>query len=148
MGRNDRLWHTVIHGLTAQASDAPAKAAIYAGVSSDGGRQSPANQLQQLRELCSRAFATGKGFISSAQVQRRGTNISTAYSQNVLIGISLKRCCQKCSASLFPSPRERSNHQPSRSVSNVLTKEQAVFRVPGTRLWSSGQCCCWSIFLT
>jgi DNA invertase Pin-like site-specific DNA recombinase len=36
-----------------QSSDAPVKAAIYARVSSDDGRQSTVNQLQQLRELAS-----------------------------------------------------------------------------------------------
>jgi predicted site-specific integrase-resolvase len=36
-----------------QTSDALVKAAIYARVSSDDGRQSTANQLQQLRELAS-----------------------------------------------------------------------------------------------
>lgn len=36
-----------------QQSATPVKAAIYARVSSDDGRQSTANQLQQLRELAS-----------------------------------------------------------------------------------------------
>jgi predicted site-specific integrase-resolvase len=36
-----------------QTCDVSVKAAIYARVSSDDGRQSTANQIQQLRELAS-----------------------------------------------------------------------------------------------
>ncbi len=51
MGKNDPFWHNQSLASRRVSADTVVKAAIYARVSSDDGRQTTANQIQQLREL-------------------------------------------------------------------------------------------------
>jgi DNA invertase Pin-like site-specific DNA recombinase len=53
VGKKDLLWHTALMASRPQSAGVGVKAAIYARVSSDDGRQTTANQIQQLRELAS-----------------------------------------------------------------------------------------------
>ena len=52
VGKNDRLWHTLCMAPRRTfVNDVSVKAALYARVSTDDGRQTVANQVRQLREL-------------------------------------------------------------------------------------------------
>lgn len=52
VGKNDRLWHTsCMASRHTFSNDVSVKAALYARVSTDDGRQTVANQVRQLREL-------------------------------------------------------------------------------------------------
>lgn len=51
VGKNDRLWHFGMTSRRASLNATSVKAALYARVSTDDGRQTVANQVRQLREL-------------------------------------------------------------------------------------------------
>jgi hypothetical protein len=57
VGTNDRLWPTLaMASRHTSLNVVPVKAALYARVSTDDGRQTVANQVRQLRELAARDF--------------------------------------------------------------------------------------------